>query len=171
MGCNGCNKVADPRYDELMVYIDSLRDKPHFESYLIAVLHKAQGLFGYLSEETMKFVSCDMNIPTAQIWGVATFYHFFNLSEQGKHNVAICMGTACYVKGADAVLEALKKDLNIEVGQTTEDDLFTLNEARCVGACGLAPVVMIDDEIYGDLTPESVVDIINKYRDKEKEVA
>lgn len=158
-------------YKELKTYINSLRKKPHFESYLIAVLHKAQGLFGYLSVETMDFVSAQMNIPTAHIWGVATFYHFFNLQKQGKYNVSVCMGTACYVKGAAEVLTSLKKELEVEVGQTTKDNLFTLNEARCVGACGLAPVIMIDDEIYGDLTPETTVEVIKMYRKKEKKAA
>jgi len=156
---------------ELKTFIDSLRKKPHFESYLIAVLHKAQSIFGFLSRETMDFVSEQMNIPTAHIWGVATFYHFFNLEKQGKYNVAVCMGTACYVKGAAAILEALKKELGVEVGSTTSDNLFTLSEARCVGACGLAPVIMIDDEIYGDLTPETVVEVIKMYKDKSKKNA
>ena len=158
-------------FKELKAFIDSLRKKPHFESYLIAVLHKAQSIFGFLSRETMDFVSEQMNIPTAHIWGVATFYHFFNLEKQGKYNVAVCMGTACYVKGAAAILEALKKELGVEVGSTTPDNLFTLSEARCVGACGLAPVIMIDDEIYGDLTPETVVEVIKMYRDKSKKNA
>ncbi|MFI4912008.1 MAG: NAD(P)H-dependent oxidoreductase subunit E [Sedimentisphaeraceae bacterium JB056] len=156
---------------ELQTFIDGLRDKPHFESYLIAVLHKAQSIFGYLSRDTMDFVSEQMNIPTAHIWGVATFYHFFNLEKQGKYNVAVCMGTACYVKGAADILKALKKELGVEVGSTTEDNLFTLSEARCVGACGLAPVIMIDDEIYGDLTAETVVEVINMYREKAKKAA
>ncbi len=158
-------------FNELKKFIDGLRDKPHFESYLIAVLHKAQGLFGFLSRDTMDFVSAEMNIPTAHIWGVATFYHYFNLEKQGMYNVAICMGTACYVKGAADILKTLKKELKVEVGGTTEDNLFTLSEARCVGACGLAPVVMIDDEIYGDLTPESIVELIKMYRKKEKKVS
>jgi NADH-quinone oxidoreductase subunit E/NADP-reducing hydrogenase subunit HndA len=156
---------------ELKSFINALRDKPHFESYLIAVLHKAQSIFGYLSRDTMDFVSDQMNIPTAHIWGVATFYHFFNLEKQGKHNVAVCMGTACYVKGAADILNALKKELGVEVGGTTTDNLFTLSEARCVGACGLAPVIMIDDEIYGDLTKESVVEVINMYREKAKKAS
>ncbi|AQQ08523.1 NADP-reducing hydrogenase subunit HndA [Sedimentisphaera cyanobacteriorum] len=157
-----------PDYTELKQYIDSLRDKPHFESYLIAVLHKAQKLYGYLTLESMNIISQQMNIPTAHIWGVATFYSFFNLSEKGKHNVAVCMGTACYVKGANVVLDTLKKELGVEVGGTTDDMLFTLQEARCVGACGLAPVMMIDDEIYGDLTPEKTVEIIKAYRENAK---
>ncbi len=158
-------------FSDLKKFIDGLRGKPHFESYLIAVLHKAQGIFGFLSRETMDFVSAEMNIPTAHIWGVATFYHFFNLEKQGKYNVAICMGTACYVKGAAEILKALKKELKVEVGGTTEDNLFTLSEARCVGACGLAPVIMIDDEIYGDLTPDSTVELITTYRKREKKVS
>jgi NADH:ubiquinone oxidoreductase subunit E len=158
-------------FKELKNFIDGLREKPHFESYLIAVLHKAQSIFGYLSRDTMDFVSDQMNVPTAHIWGVATFYHFFNLEKQGKHNVAVCMGTACYVKGAGDILNAIKKELGVEVGGTTADDIFTLSEARCVGACGLAPVIMIDDEIYGDLTAESVVDVIRMYRDKAKKAS
>jgi len=163
--------MMSKEFSELENFIDGLRDKPHFESYLIAVLHRAQGIFGYLSRETMDFVSAQMNIPTAHIWGVATFYHFFNLEKQGKYNVAICMGTACYVKGAAEILKTLKKELKVEVGGTTADNLFTLSEARCVGACGLAPVIMIDDEIYGDLTPETTVELINMYRKKEKKVS
>ena len=162
---------CDKRYDEIKAYIESLKDQAHFESYLIAVLHKAQELFGHLSKDTMNFISQEMNIPTAHIWGVATFYHLFNLTEQGKHSVSVCMGTACYVKGAAKILDVLKKELGVEVGETTEDKLFTLQEARCVGACGLAPVIMIDDEIYGDLTPEKVVEVINTYREKNKVVA
>lgn len=157
--------------NELKSFIDSLQGKPHFESYLIAVLHKAQSIYGYLSRETMDYVSEEMNIPTAHIWGVATFYHFFNLEKQGMYTVAVCMGTACYVKGSGAILDALKKELGVEVGETTADDMFTLAEARCVGACGLAPVIMIEDEIYGDLTAESVVDVIQMYRDKAAKAA
>ena len=160
-----------PNFDELKQYIDTLRDKPYFESYLIAVLHKAQSIHGFLSQEIMDFVSEEMHIPTANIWGVATFYHFFNLKPQGKHTVSVCMGTACYVNGAAPILDALKKELNVEVGGVSEDGIFSLQEARCVGACGLAPVIMIDDEIYGDLTPESVIDVINEYRAKEQKAS
>ena len=158
--------MDETKNQQLKAYIETLRDKPHFESYLIAVLHKAQELYGFLSKEVMDYISVEMNIPTAHIWGVATFYHFFNLEERGKHSVSVCMGTACYVKGAAKVLDSLKKELGVVVGGTTEDRLFTLQEARCVGACGLAPVMMIDDEIYGELTPDKVVEIINMYRER-----
>ncbi|AQQ71218.1 NADP-reducing hydrogenase subunit HndA [Limihaloglobus sulfuriphilus] len=155
-------------YDELKAFIDTLRDKPYFESYLIAVLHKAQQLYGYISRETMDFVSVEMQIPTANIWGVATFYHFFNLQPSGRYTVSVCMGTACYVKNAAGILDAVKRELGIGVGEVSKDGLFSLQEARCVGACGLAPVIMIENEIYGDLTPESVVEVLNQYRSKAK---
>ncbi|MFA6170732.1 MAG: NADH-quinone oxidoreductase subunit NuoE [Candidatus Margulisiibacteriota bacterium] len=148
----------------LKKYIAETRGKENPESYLIAVLHKAQELFGYLPVEVMNVVSEEMNIPTAHIWGVATFYHFFSLKPKGKHVISVCLGTACYVKGADDILKKLKDELKINVGGTTEDKLFTLQEARCLGACGLAPVIMIDDKIYGDLTAKKVAEIIKNYR-------
>jgi NADH-quinone oxidoreductase subunit E/NADP-reducing hydrogenase subunit HndA len=112
----------------------------------------------------MDEVAAALGIPTAHIWGVATFYHYFNLKPIGKYVVSVCLGTACYVKGATQVLEALKKELGVQVGQTTEDMLFTLQEARCLGACGIAPVIMINDKIYGELDAKKTVDIINQYR-------
>lgn len=148
----------------LKKYIAETRGKENPESYLIAVLHKAQELFGFLPVEAMNVVSEEMNIPTAHIWGVATFYHFFSLKPKGKHVISVCLGTACYVKGADDILKKLKDELKINLGGTTEDKLFTLQEARCLGACGLAPVIMVDDKIYGDLTPKKVTEIIKNYR-------
>lgn len=142
------------------------QDRP--DSHLITVLHKAQELNGYLSREIMDLVSQEMNIPTSTIWGVATFYHYFKLNPVGKYNISVCMGTACYVKGGSEVLTAVKEELGIEIGQTTEDLLFSLHEARCIGACGLAPVAMINDKIYGELTPKKIVDILNNLK-KESE--
>ncbi|MBN2183072.1 MAG: NAD(P)H-dependent oxidoreductase subunit E, partial [Sedimentisphaerales bacterium] len=104
----------------------------------------------------------------AHIWGVATFYHYFNLSLPGRYTISICLGTACYVKGAGKILDTLKQHLNIDVGQVTEDGLFSIQPARCVGACGLAPVMMIDEKIYGELTPEKTLKIIKEYRQKAK---
>jgi NADH:ubiquinone oxidoreductase subunit E len=158
----------DEKIQELKDFIARTQVQPHPDSHLIAVLHKAQGLFGYLSKETLDLVAQQMQIPTAHIWGVATFYHYFKLTAPGKHQISLCLGTACYVKGASEVLETLKKELGVEVGQTTADGLFTLQEARCLGACGLAPVCMIDDKIYGELTPKKVTDIIAKYRKEAK---
>ena len=161
--------VKDENMDELKDFISKTKGNEHAESYLIAVLHKAQELYGYLPKEILDEVAGLMNIPTAHIWGVATFYHYFNLEPIGKHVVSVCMGTACYVNGADKVLEALKMELGIEVGETTEDDIFTLQEARCLGACGIAPVIMVDDKIYGELDAKKTVDLINKYRKAAKD--
>ena len=157
-------QTAEDKKAVLHAFMDEMSQKEYAESYLIAVLHKAQELYGYLREDVMDEIADKMQIPTAHIWGVATFYHYFNLKPIGKHVVSVCMGTACFVKGADKVLNALKKELGVEVGQTTEDKLFTLQEARCLGACGIAPVIMIDDKIYGELDSKATVDIINQYR-------
>lgn len=158
------NKDNGTKIKELKEYISSVKDKKHGDSYLIAVLHKAQDLFGYVSREVMDEISLEMNIPTAHIWGVATFYHYFSLSPKGKHTVSVCMGTACYVKGADKVLQAIKDHLKIGIGETSKDGVFTLQEARCLGACGLAPVVMIDDKIYGNVTEKTAVSILEEHR-------
>jgi len=156
--------MKDEKIIELKDFISKTENLEHSESYLIAVLHKVQGFFGYLDKEVMDVVADTMNIPTAHIWGVATFYHYFNLEPIGKHVVSVCMGTACYVKGADKIFDVLKTELGVETGATTEDGLFTLQEARCLGACGIAPVIMIDDKIYGKLDSKKTIDIIKKYR-------
>ncbi len=162
--------TEDLKLKELKDYIQSVKFKEHPESYLIAILHKSQELYGYLSREIMDEVSLEMGIPSAHIWGVATFYHYFNLQAVGEHTIFICMGTACFVKGADRILETIKKELNIGVGDTTEDNLFTLRQTRCLGACGLAPVMMVDDKIYGELTSQKVIDIIREYRKNSKNI-
>ncbi|MHC5173164.1 MAG: NADH-quinone oxidoreductase subunit NuoE [Planctomycetota bacterium] len=161
-------EATQDKLDQLSAFMDEVSQKEYAESYLIAVLHKAQALYGYLPQDVMDQVADKMQIPTAHIWGVATFYHYFNLKPVGKNIVSVCMGTACYVKGADKVLEALIRELGIQVGETTEDKLFTLMEARCLGACGIAPVIMINDKIYGELDAKKTVDLINQYRKAEK---
>lgn len=158
------SEITQDQVNELKAFIADCSKKEYPDSYLIAVLHKVQGMFGYLPRGVMDMVAELMQIPTAHIWGVATFYHYFNLKPVGKHIVSVCMGTACYVKGASEVLDTLKRELNISVGQTTEDRLFTLQEARCLGACGIAPVIMIDDKIYGELDSKKVITLINQYR-------
>ena len=161
-------EATQDKTDQLSAFMDEVSQKEHAESYLIAVLHKAQELYGYLPQHVMDQVADKMQIPTAHIWGVATFYHYFNLKPVGKNIVSVCMGTACYVKGADKVLEVLKRELGVQVGETTEDKLFTLQEARCLGACGIAPVIMINDKIYGELDSKKTVNLINQYRKAEK---
>lgn len=157
-------ELAQDKMTTLREFMAEAVKQENSESYLIAVLHKAQSLFGYLPREVMDEVAEALQIPTAHIWGVATFYHYFNLEPIGKHVISVCMGTACYVKGANLVLDALKKELGVQVGQTTEDRLFTLQEARCLGACGIAPVIMIDDKIYGELDAKKTVEVINQFR-------
>lgn len=156
------------KFNELRLFIEKTKNYDEPKSHLINVLHKAQDLYGYLDKDIMYKISLLMEIPASQIWGVATFYHYFKLKPQGEHTISLCMGTACYVKGAAEILETIKKELNIEVGETTEDNLFTICEARCIGSCGLAPVAMIDDKVFGDLNSEKIKNIINDYRKKNK---
>jgi len=154
----------DKKIIELKVFMQESKTKDHPDSQLISILHKAQELYGYLSQEVMNEIAKEMDIPTAHIWGVATFYHYFNLKPKGEHSISVCLGTACYVKGAEEILDTIRGELKIDFGQTSEDNLFTLQEARCLGACGLAPVIMVDDKIYGSLTPKKVLEIIKSYK-------
>ena len=156
--------VDEQKLAELQDYVATVMTQEHPESYLIAVLHKTQGLFGFLPVPVMDEIAGAMGIPTAHIWGVATFYHYFNLTPPGQHVISICLGTACYVKGAGQILQTLRDELKIDFGEVTEDGLFSLQPARCLGACGLAPVVMIDDKIHGDLTPKKMVQLLKQYR-------
>lgn len=152
--------VDEAKYAELDGFIRQLPKDERLESYLISVLHKTQELFGYLPEDAMDKISGQMRIPTAHIWGVATFYHYFNLSKPGKYVVSVCLGTACYVKGAAQIVQSLEQNLGIKMGQTTDDGLFSLQPARCLGACGLAPVVMINNKIHGELNGKKMLTII-----------
>ena len=130
---------------------------------LINVLHKCQEHFGYLPAEVQEVVSQDLVVPVAKIYGVITFYSFFTMTPKGKHPVSICMGTACYVRGAEKVLDEFKKELGLQVGQTTPDGKFSLSSLRCVGACGLAPVVMVGDKTYGRVATDDVRNILKEY--------
>jgi NADP-reducing hydrogenase subunit HndA len=131
---------------------------------LINILHKAQSLFGYLPAEVQEIIAGEMSIPVAKIYGVVTFYSFFTMLPRGKYPISVCLGTACYVRGAEKVLDEFKKVLNIKVGEVTPDNKFSLNCLRCVGACGLAPVVNIGDKTYGRVAPESVKDMLEEYK-------
>ena len=130
---------------------------------LINVLHKCQEHFGYLPAEVQEVISNELVVPVAKIYGVVTFYSFFTMTPKGKHPVSICMGTACYVRGAEKVLEEFKKELGLQVGQTSADGKFSLSSLRCVGACGLAPVVMVGDKTYGRVAPDDVRNILKEY--------
>ena len=130
---------------------------------LIPVLHEAQDIFGYLPPEVMKRVARGLEIPEAKVYGVATFYSQFSLTQKGKYRVSVCLGTACYVKGSPEILDRFKAKLGIDIGECTEDGKFSLYACRCIGACGLAPVVTINDEVYGKLNADMVDDILSKY--------
>lgn len=130
---------------------------------LINVLHKTQEHFGYLPAELQEVVAKELNISVAKVYGVVTFYSFFTMIPKGEFPISICTGTACYVRGADNVLQEFKKQLGIEVGETSEDGKFSLNCLRCVGACGLAPVVLVGDKTYGRVAPDDVKGILEEY--------
>ncbi|MCK9220004.1 MAG: NADH-quinone oxidoreductase subunit NuoE [Bacteroidales bacterium] len=130
---------------------------------LINVLHRAQGIFGYLPAELQEVIAKELNISVAQVYGVVTFYSFFTMTPKGEHPISICLGTACYVRGSEKVLEEVKRTLKIQVGDTTPDGKFSLSCLRCVGACGLAPVMMVGDKVYGRVAPDGVKDIIAEY--------
>jgi NADP-reducing hydrogenase subunit HndA len=132
---------------------------------LINVLHKVQGTFGYLPAEVQEIVAQELNVPVAKVYGVVTFYSFFTMLPKGKYPVSICTGTACYVRGAEKVLEEIKKELKVQVGETTSDGKFSISCLRCVGACGLAPVIMIGSKTYGRVAPDMIKDILAEYAD------
>jgi NADP-reducing hydrogenase subunit HndA len=130
---------------------------------LINVLHSCQEHFGYLPAEVQEVISADLGVPVAKVYGVVTFYSFFTMTPKGKHPISICLGTACYVRGAEKVLEEFKKELGLNVGQVTKDNKFSLSTLRCVGACGLAPVVLVGEKTYGRVAPDDVRNIIKEY--------
>ncbi len=132
---------------------------------LINVLHKAQSIFGYLPAEVQEIISRELTVPLAKVYGVVTFYSFFTMIPKGRHPISICTGTACYVRGAEKVLDEFRRILDIKVGETTPDGKFSLSCLRCVGACGLAPVVLVGEKTYGRVSPEGVKEILDEYKD------
>lgn len=131
---------------------------------LINVLHKVQHTFGYLPAEVQELVASELNISAAKVYGVVTFYSFFTMLPKGQYPISVCMGTACYVRGAEKVVDEIKNILKIKIGETSPDGKFSLSCLRCVGACGLAPVVMIGDKTYGRVAPESVKEILQEFQ-------
>ncbi len=129
----------------------------------IPVLHEAQNIYGYLPMEVQKMISEGLDVPLAEIYGIVTFYAQFSLNPKGKYQIGVCLGTACYVKGSGDILEEVKKYLNIEVGDCTPDGKFSLDATRCIGACGLAPVVTVNEDVYGRLNKGEIVEILKKY--------
>ncbi|MDP3058487.1 MAG: NADH-quinone oxidoreductase subunit NuoE [bacterium] len=150
----------DPRYiklEEILAHYQGV------EGSLIQVLHEAQEVFGYLPNEVQERVAEAMNVPLSEVYGVITFYSLFSLKPRGQYKVGVCLGTACYVRGAALVLAELEKQLGIKVNNTTSDGKFTLEITRCIGACGLAPVITINEDVYGRLQPDKVKEVLTKY--------
>ncbi len=152
------------KYEELGNYINELQANP---TELIAILHRAQHIFGYLPKEVQEFIAEKLNIPVSKVYGVVTFYSFFTMEKKGKYVINVCLGTACFVRGADKILSEFERLLGIKNGETTPDGKFTLSSLRCVGACGLAPVVQVNGKTYGNATLETVKQIIEEYSKEE----
>ncbi len=157
--CGNC--TCQGNLDEVRKVVQKLKN---VKGGLIPIMHEVQKIYGFLEEEALQVVSEELEIPMAEIYGVATFYSQFSLEPKGKHIIRVCLGTACYVRGSQAILDKICGELKVEVGKTTEDGKFTVEAARCLGSCGLAPVMMIDDKVYGGLHPNDIVRILEEYR-------
>ena len=131
---------------------------------VINVLHKVQGEYGYLPAEVQELVAKELGIPVSRVYGIVSFYSFFTMTPKGEHPISVCLGTACYVRGAEKVLDELKRQLGIGVGEVTPDGKFSLTCLRCVGACGLAPVIEVGEKVYGRMTPDRVKDVLAEYK-------
>jgi NADH:ubiquinone oxidoreductase subunit E len=148
-------------FTELEEFITSVGNS---SNELIAILHKAQSIFGYLPKEVQEFIAKKVGVSTAKVYGVVTFYSFFTMVPKGEIVINVCMGTACFVRGADKILEKIEQRLGIKNGQTSSDNRYTLTTLRCVGACGLAPVVQINGKTFGNCTPASIDAVLNNYK-------
>ena len=149
------------KYDALDAAIARHKGEP---GALMPVLQEAQNIFGYVPQDVQQIIADGLGTTLAEVYGVATFYAQFSLEPKGQYVVGVCLGTACYVKGSQKVLDKLSEELKIPVGKTTPDGVFTLNATRCLGACGLAPVMMINSDVYGRLTPDQVGAILDNYK-------
>jgi len=159
---SACQCNDKEKYEKLDQLIARYQDVP---GPLMPVMQQAQDIFGYLPLEVQNKIAEGFNLPLTEVYGVSTFYSQFALEPKGKHTVSLCMGTACYVKGSQAVMEKLRAELGVAEGKTTEDGVFTLLGTRCLGCCGLAPVMMVNDEVYGRLVPGDISGILAKYRE------
>ncbi|MFV0440423.1 MAG: NADH-quinone oxidoreductase subunit NuoE [Lachnospirales bacterium] len=155
------NEVSQEDLFKLREIITSYKDE---QGALMTVLHKTQELFGYIPYQAQQVISNVLDIPISEIYTVITFYAHFSLTPVGKYKVCLCMGTACYVKGSGKVLEVIERDLGIRAGETTDDGQFTIEATRCIGACGLAPVMSVNDDVHGRLNNEEVLKVLEKYK-------
>lgn len=154
-------KLPKEKVDKIVDICKSFENKP---GELINVLHKTQGQFGYLPAEVQEIIARELKLPVAKVYGVVTFYSFFTMTPKGEHPISVCMGTACYVRGSEKVLDEFKRKLDIKVGETSPDGKFSLSSLRCVGACGLAPVVLVGEKVYGRVTVADVDKILGEYK-------
>ncbi len=152
------------KYPQVEMEIRKWGNKP---SSLIQILHGVQELIGYLPEDVLKYIAMRLNIPLSKVYGVVTFYNFFKTKKEAEHIVMVCMGTACYVKGGEKIVKAVEEKLGIKIGEKTKDNKFSLRIVRCLGACGLAPVISVDGVIHGKLTPEKVKTVLDRYNGTE----
>lgn len=155
--------AREPLYAQVDELIKQWKDEP---GGLIPIMQGTQEIMGCLDEEIQNYISEHTGIPVSTIYGVATFYSLFTLKPKGKYTIGMCLGTACYVRGAQQVFDELSKELGIGAGETDDDGLFTLEATRCIGCCGLAPAMMINDEVFGRLTPDDVPRILNEHRQR-----
>ena len=162
--CSAANSVSfagTPEQKEQLLQV--INDKRNEPGALMPILQKAQEIYGYLPIEVQTMIAQEMDIPLEKVYGVTTFYSQFSLNPKGRHQISVCLGTACYVKGSGIILEELQKILGIENGECTPDGKFSLDACRCVGACGLAPVMLVDDDVYGRMNPNEIEKILAKY--------
>ena len=143
---------------------EKLAEIKNMDGNLMPALQAAQGIYGYLPIEVQKIVSEELNVPLEEIFGVSTFYSQFKLNPTGKYAVAVCLGTACYVKGSGDILSRLERELKLDAGGTSHDGMYSLEATRCIGCCGLAPVLTVNEDVYGKLVPDDIPDILAKYQ-------
>ena len=156
--CN--NKLTEEKYKELDIYIEGLGQ---MEGALISILHRAQHIFGYLPKEVQLHIARKIGLPAAKVNGVVTFYSYFSETPKGEHIINVCLGTACFVRGADKILTEIEGILKIKAGETSADGKFSIDALRCIGACGLAPVIIVDGKVYGRLKVEDIPGILKQY--------
>lgn len=158
--CACCEQTDAEKYDQIKNVIDLYRER---EGSLIQILHLAQEIYGYLPLELQKYIASSLDIPLSEVSGVVTFYSFFSTKPRGRHTIRVCLGTACYVRGGKKIVERLQELLGVDIGGTTADGKFTFEIARCIGACGLAPAMMIDNTVYKQVNVKKLESILSKY--------
>lgn len=159
--CNCGNETDQEKYARIADVIDEYKDR---EGCLIQILHMAQGIYGYLPLELQRFIAEKLNKPLSEVSGVVTFYSFFSTKPRGENTIRVCLGTACYVRGGKKIIEKLREILGVEVGGTTDDGKFSLEVMRCIGACGLAPAITINDKVYKQVNPDKLRNILEQYK-------